>query len=151
MPPWGDYEPTRLVNLGYNRWAMKPEVGVLRPFGPWTVEGVLGAWLYSRNDEHYPGTAHKRQEPLLSAQAHVSYTWPSRVWLALDATAFAGGDTRIDGVASPDRQNNSRLGMTLSIPFGAHHSVKLTYSGGTTTRRGTDFQSFLATWQYVRF
>jgi hypothetical protein len=151
VAPWGDYDPTRLVNLGYNRWGLKPELGVLRPFGPWTVEGVLGAWIYSRNAEQYPGTAHKRQEPLLSAQAHVSYTWPNRVWLALDATKFAGGDTRVDGIANPDYQQNTRLGVTLSIPFGTRHSIKLTYSEGTTTRRGTDFESLMATWQVVHF
>jgi hypothetical protein len=151
VPPWGDYEPTRLVNLGYNRWALKPEVGVLRPFGAWTVEGTVGAWLYSRNDEHYPGTAHERQEPLVSAQAHVSYTWPNRAWLALDATSFAGGDTRVDGTGNPDYQENSRVGLTLSIPFGARHSLKLTYSEGATTRRGNDFESFMATWQHVKF
>jgi hypothetical protein len=150
VPPWGDYEPTSLVNLGYNRWALKPEVGVLRPFGRWTVEGVLGAWVYSRNDEQYPGTAHKRQEPLFSAQAHVSYTWPSRVWLALDATSFAGGDTRVDGVDNPDYQENSRLGVTLSLPFGRSDSLKVTYNEGTTTRRGNDFESFMLTWQHVR-
>jgi hypothetical protein len=150
VPPWGDYEPTSLVNLGYNRWALKPEVGVLRPFGRWTVEGVFGAWLYSRNDEQYPGTAHKRQEPLLSAQAHVSYTWPSRVWLALDATSFAGGDTRTNGVENPDYQENSRVGVTLSVPFGRSDSLKLTYSDGATTLRGNDFESFMLTWQHVK-
>lgn len=150
LAPWGDYESARSVNLGYNRWALKPEIGVLRPFGPWTVEGTLGAWLYSRNDEHYPGTAHKRQEPVLSAQAHVSYTWPSRVWLALDATAFAGGDTRVDGAASPDYQENSRVGVTLSVPLGTRHSLKLTYSDGATTRRGNDFKSAMVTWQHVK-
>jgi hypothetical protein len=150
VAPWGDYEPARLVNLGYNRWALKPEIGVLRPFGRWTVEGTFGAWIYSRNSEHYPGTAHKRQKPLLSAQAHVSYTWPSRVWLALDATSFAGGDTRVDGVANPDYQENSRIGVTLSLPFGARHSLKLTYSKGATTRRGNDFDSFMLTWQHVK-
>jgi hypothetical protein len=151
VPPWGDYDPTSPVNLGYNRWAVKPEVGVLRPFGPWTVEGTVGAWLYSRNSGQYPGTAHKRQEPLLSAQAHVSYTWPSRVWLAVDATSFAGGDTRINGVANPDHQDNSRVGLTLSIPFAGRHSLKLTYSEGATTRRGNDFESFMVTWQHVKF
>jgi hypothetical protein len=150
VPPWGDYEPTQLVNLGYNRWAVKPEIGVLRPFARWTVEGVLGAWLYSCNDEQYPGTAHKRQEPLVSAQGHVSYTWPSRVWLALDAASFAGGDTRVNGVPNPDRQENRRLGLTVSIPFGARHSLKLTYSEGATTSRGNDFDSFMATWQFVQ-
>jgi hypothetical protein len=139
------------VNLGYNRWALKPEIGVLRPFGRWTVEGTLGAWLYSRNDEHYPGTAHKRQEPLLSAQAHVSYTWPNRMWLALDATSFSGGDTRVDGVPNPDHQENSRVGVTWSLPVGTRDSLKLTYSEGATTQRGNDFESFMLTWQHVKF
>src|SRR5262245_30310267 len=107
VAPWGDYEPTSLVNLGYNRWALKPEVGVLRPFGLWTVAGPVGAWVYSRTAEQCPSTAHKRLKPLLSAQAHVRYTWPSRVWLAVDATSFAGGDTRVDGIANPDHQENS--------------------------------------------
>jgi len=150
IPPLGDYEPTSLVNLGYNRWALKPEVGVLRPFGPWTFEGSFGTWLYSLNAEQFPGTAHKRQEPVLSAQAHVSYAWPNRVWLAGDATSFAGGDTRVDGVVNGDYQDNSRLGLTLSIPFGARHSLKLTYSEGAATRRGNDFESFLVTWQHVK-
>jgi hypothetical protein len=151
MAPWGDYDPERLVNLGYNRWALKPEFGVSRPRGPWTFEGSLGAWFYSVNDEQFPGTAHKRQEPIVSAQAHVSYTWPNRVWLALDATSFSGGETRIDGVANPDHQSNSRAGVTLSVPFGRHNSLKLTYSEGATTRRGSDFDSFMATWQLVKF
>jgi hypothetical protein len=151
MPPWGDYEPERLVNLGYNRWALKPEIGVSHPRGPWTFEGSVGAWAYSRNSAQYPGAAHKRQEPLVSAQAHVSYAWPSRAWLALDATSFSGGKTRVDGIPSPDYQSNSRVGITLSIPLGAHQSVKLVYSEGAATRRGTDFDSFTATWQLVRF
>ncbi len=150
MPPWGDYEAERLVNLGYNRWALKPEIGVSRPFGPWTVEGSFGAWLYTRNSHAFPNSAHKRQRPLVSAQAHVSYTWPNRVWLALDATSFAGGDTRVDGIASPDYQANSRVGLTLSVPLGPRQSVKLVYSEGATTRRGTDFDSVSATWQLVR-
>lgn len=150
VPPWGDYEPTRLVNLGYNRWALKPEIGVLRPFGPWTVEGTFGAWMFSRNAEGFPGDAHKRQEPVLAAQAHVSYTWPGRAWLALDATRFGGGDTRVNGVPNPDYQENSRLGVTLSIPFRAHDSLKITYSEGATTRRGNDFDSVMLTWQHVR-
>jgi hypothetical protein len=151
MPPWGDYEADRLVNLGYNRWALKPEIGVSRPVGRLTVDGSFGAWVYTRNSHAFPGHAHKRQEPLVSAQAHVSYTWPSRVWLAVDATHFAGGDTRLDGVDSPDYQANSRVGLTLSLPLGLRQSVKLVYSEGATTRRGTDFDSFSATWQLVRF
>ena len=57
----------------------------------------------------------------------------------------------LDFALADDAQENSRLGLTLSIPFGARHSLKLTYSEGATTRRGNDFESFMATWQHVRF
>jgi hypothetical protein len=54
-PPWGQYEPTQLVNLGYNRWAVKPEIAVSHQVGRWTVDGIAGVWLFSENRSYYPG------------------------------------------------------------------------------------------------
>jgi hypothetical protein len=151
VPPLGQYDARRLVNLGYNRWALKPEVGVSHPVGRWTVEGYAGVWLFTTNDRSFPGNAEKRQDPLLSLQAHLGYTFSNRVWLALDTTWFAGGQTNVDRLESPDLQRNARLGATLSIPLGRYQSIKIGYSTGATTRRGSDFDSVMATWQLVRF
>jgi len=30
------------VNLGYNRWGFKPEIGASRQIARWTIEGVAG-------------------------------------------------------------------------------------------------------------
>src|SRR5262245_29326816 len=38
VPALGQYKSSQLVNLGYNRWAFKPEVGVSRGIGRWTFE-----------------------------------------------------------------------------------------------------------------
>jgi len=54
-------------------------------------------------------------------------------------------------VPSPDLQRNTRLGATLSSPIAGQQSLKLSYSTGTTTRRGSDFNTFNATWQLVMF
>jgi hypothetical protein len=151
VPPWGQYDSSQLVNLGYNRWAFKPEIGFAQPAGRFTLEGYAGVWLFATNHAYYPGHAERRQDPVVSLQGHVGYALRGRAWLALNATWFSGGQTEVDGVASPDRQDNLRLGGTLSIPITRLQSLKFGYSTGTTTRRGSDYDTFSVTWQAVRF
>jgi hypothetical protein len=151
VPPWGQYSSRQLVNLGYNRWAVKPEIGLSHPVGRWTLDASAGMWLFSTNHSYYPAAAVKRQDAVIALQGHASYSLPRRSWLAVNATWFAGGATRIDGVLNPDLQRNTRLGATLSIPIVGQQSIKFAYSTGTTTRRGSDFNTFNATWQLVMF
>lgn len=151
MPPWGQYSATQLVNLGNNRWAFKPEVGVSHQVGRWTFEGYGGAWFFTTNDRYFPGRAQRRQEPIWAWQSHIGYALPHRSWLAFNGTWFAGGQTRVGGLENPDLQRNTRLGATLSIPISAQQSLKFVYSTGATTRRGSDFNSFNVTWQLVTF
>jgi hypothetical protein len=151
VPPLGAYDERRLVNLGYNRWAFKPEIGISKPLNRWTLEGYVGAWFFTTNDDYYPGEARKSQAPILSLQGHLGYALTRRSWLALNATWFGGGHTRVDGIGSPDEQRNVRLGATISIPAGRSDSVKVVYSTGATTRRGTDFDTLTLQWQRVWF
>jgi hypothetical protein len=150
MPPWGQNTSQQLVNLGYGRWAVKPEFGATRTFGQWTADGAAGVWLFTANNHYFPDHRRKKQSPLASLQGHISYALPHRLWAAMDGAWFAGGQTRIDGMLNPDEQRNTRVGGTLSIPIGKMQSMKLTYSTGATTRRGTDFDSFSVMWQLVR-
>ena len=151
VPPWGQYSARQLVNLGYNRWAVKPEIGVSHTVGRWTLDASAGAWLFSTNNAYYPAGAVKRQDAVVALQGHASYSLPRRAWLAVNATWFGGGETRVDGVLNPDLQRNARVGATLSIPIAGQQSIKLAYSTGATTRRGSDFNTFNATWQLVMF
>src|SRR5262245_29707979 len=151
VPPLGQYSPRQLINLGYNRWAVKPEIGLSHPAGRWTLDASAGVWMFSTNGSYYPARAVKRQHAVVALQGHASYSLPGRSWLAVNATWFAGGETRLDGVPNPDLQRNTRIGATLSIPIVGQQSIKFAYSTGTTTRRGSDFNTFNATWQLVMF
>jgi outer membrane putative beta-barrel porin/alpha-amylase len=150
-PPAGQYKPKQLVNLGYHRWALKPEIGISRPLGRWTLESYAGVWLFTANDAYFPGNSRRQQDPIFSLQGHAISTLPHRAWLAFDGTWFAGGQSTVDGIPNPDLQRNSRFGVAWSIPVSGRHSVKLSYSAGATTRRGTAFDTVNVTWQFVRF
>ena len=151
VPPLGQYDARQLVNLGYHRWAFKPEIGVSHPIGRLTMDGYAGVWLFTSNDAYYPSRARKSQDPILSLQGHASYSLPWRTWLAVDGTWFTGGETRVDRVPSPDLQRNTRIGVTFSVPVVGQQSLKFVYSTGATTRRGSDFDTVNVTWQLVMF
>ena len=149
VAPTGQYDPSKLVNLSTNRWVLKPELGLSVPRGRWTFDVYAGAWLFGDNTNFYGGSI-RSQEPMTVLQGHVSYTIRPRLWLAGDATFYAGGRTAVDSVKKDDRQENSRAGLTLSIPLG-RHSLKLAWSEGTTTRIGGDFRTLAVAWQYLWF
>jgi len=144
--PLGQYDPAKLVNIGTNRWGIKPELGLSRAFGRWTLEGVAGAWFYTDNTDFKNGKT-RSQEPISSLQWHVIYTFRPRMWLALDANYFYGGRTSIDGKENNDVQRNSRMGVTFALPITREQSLKFAYSQGAITNIGANFKSFGVAWQ----
>lgn len=151
QPPTGQYDETRLINIGTNRWAFKPEVGVSVPAGRWFLDAYASAWFFTSNDEFYPGDSTRRQEPLTSVQAHASYTFQSRAWVAFDATWYGGGEGTVDGGPPSSRQNTTRLGATASIPLPRSQSIKFAASTGASSRTGSDFDTYLVGWQFMWF
>jgi hypothetical protein len=144
--PTGEYFADKLVNLGTNRWAFKPEVGVSYPRGPWTLEFYAGGWFFTQNANFFVGRT-KEQRPLLSLQSHVAYTFAPRLWLAGDATFYRGARNVIDGVPSSVQQENSRVGLTLSVPVLRASALKLAWSTGAIQRLGGDFTTYTIAWQ----
>src|SRR4029453_14247573 len=112
--PAGQYDGTKLVNLGTNRWSFKPELGVTQPLGRLYLDLYAGAWLFTANDDFFGGQL-RQQGPIGAFQVHASYTFWPRFWLAADATYYTGGQSTLDGVAKDDGLGNSRLGITRAF------------------------------------
>jgi hypothetical protein len=147
--PTGEYDRTKLINLGNHRWAFKPEIGIAVPKGPWDVDAYLGIWLFTTNGDYYPGERVRTQESLVALQGHLSYTFKPRLWLAVDGTWYHGGASRVDAGDPTGSVNNSRLGATLSIPASRRQSLKISYSDGMTVRAGSDFRTLAVAYQFL--
>jgi hypothetical protein len=145
--PWGQYDDTRLVNIGTNRWFFKPSLGVSKAVGPWILEGTAAVTFYTDNTDFFRGQS-REQDPLYGAEAHVIRSFSRGVWGSLDATYFTGGSTTIDGIAKRDLQRNWRFGATLALPINVHNSVKLYGSSGVSARTGNNFDLLGVAWQY---
>ncbi|HWR96752.1 MAG TPA: transporter [Arenimonas sp.] len=145
--PTGQYDNTRVVNLGGNRWWFKPELGISKTRGPWTLEGKAAVTLYTDNDDFFGGQT-RAQDPLYSLQGHAIYNFRKGVWGSLDATYFTGGRTTVDGGLNNDLQQNWRMGGTLAIPVNTHNSIKLYASSGVSARTGNNFDLIGLAWQH---
>jgi hypothetical protein len=145
--PLGQYDDTRVVNLGSNRWSFKPEVGVSKALGDWTLEATAAATLYTDNKEFFNGSS-RSQDPLYSLEGHAIYSFHSGIWGSFDATYFTGGRTTINGALSNDLQQNWRVGATLALPVDRYQSIKLYASSGVSARTGNNFDLVGVAWQY---
>jgi outer membrane putative beta-barrel porin/alpha-amylase len=155
VPRTGQYDPTKLINLGTNRWAFKPELGYSHRWGHWTLDAYGGAWFFTTNPEFFsrnqfsPGTNTQTQSPIGSFEGHLSHDFRPRLWVSLDGNYWFGGTTSVNGVEnSSTLQRNSRVGGTASIPLNRHQSIKFSYSNGAYIRYGGNFQNASVAWQY---
>jgi hypothetical protein len=118
--------------------------------GRWYFDAYAGVWFFTENDAFFGGVR-REQDPLTSFQLHVSYNIRPRLWLAADGTYYAGGRTTVNGVQNSDRQGNTRIGLTLSVPIGKSQSLKFNWSDGVSTRFGGDFTTYGVAWQWAWF
>jgi hypothetical protein len=145
--PTSQYDPSRLLNIGTNRWSFKPEVGISKALDNWTVEGQAAVTLYTDNTDFFGGST-RSQEALYSLQGHVIYRFRSGSWASFDVNYFSGGRSAVDDVAKEDLQQNWRLGATLAMPIDRRNSVKLYASSGVSARTGNNFDLLGIAWQY---
>ncbi|WP_246258083.1 transporter [Pararobbsia alpina] len=47
VAPTGQYVPPRLINVGANRWAFHPHIGLSQPIGNWFVKTTAGVWVFT--------------------------------------------------------------------------------------------------------
>ncbi len=146
--PTGEYDPSKLINIGANRWGFKPEVGVVHVVGKWAFDAYLGGWFFTDNSDFYGGRT-RNQAPILSTQVHVRYFVSRELWAALDGNFWYGGRTKVEGVANDDLQRNSRVGLTVAWRVAPKHGLRLAASRGAFTRIGGDFTSIGVSYSYT--
>jgi Putative MetA-pathway of phenol degradation len=146
--PTGRYYDDKIINLGSNRWAFKPEMGVSRRFKNVYAEAYLGTWFYTDNTEYLTNKVLK-QKPTVTFQAHASYYFKNQMWVGVNTNWYKVGETTIDGVVSSDLMNDWRIGATFSSPISKTQSLRLQLHTGLLSNLGLNYDSVTLAYQYV--
>jgi hypothetical protein len=151
IAPTGQYDGTKLVNWGINRWAFKPDFGYSQRWGRTMVDAYGGAWFYTKNSASYsvPIPKPQTQAPIGSFEGHLSYDVKPKVWFSLDGNLWFGGVTSLNGIQNlKTRQTGSRVGVTGSYRLSQHQTIKVSYSNGIYLLFGGNYQNVSVAWQY---
>lgn len=145
--PLGQYNGTKLINLGTNRWIFEPRLGVAVQIKRWILETRISSWFFTTNNQFFHGNS-LSQSPLHMLQLHVIHEFRSGIWIAVSGGVSRGGRASINGEKRDTLQRNSRVGATLSIPLGMKHGLSLAYTSGISTRYGANFDNIILSYQF---
>jgi hypothetical protein len=112
--PASQYDSSKAVNIGTNRWSFKPGLGISKAIGKFKLELSTDVTFYTNNGDFFGGNT-LEQDPIYSVQAHVSYDFGRGVWGAVDGTYYLGARTTINGISENNMQENSRVGATFAF------------------------------------
>lgn len=147
--PLGENLEDKLLNLGQNRFIVRPQFGVLHTRGRWSYEVSASTFLYEDNDEFWGGNK-REQDPLFATQFHVirQFDKPG-FWGSLSAGYAWEGASKINGVDKDDDKRIFLSALTFGMPIGKQQSLKFGYiRNRTNTDTGGDTDSFAMAWSY---
>jgi hypothetical protein len=147
--PLGEYSSERLINLGSNRWVVRPQLGVTHTRGKWTGELTGSVFLYGDNNEFWMDTK-LASDPLWALQAHLIYSFKPGLWASLSTAYGTGGEAKVDSVAKNNLSGNWLTSLNLGIPIDRKQGVKITLLTGRTQKTtGVDVNSLILSYSLM--
>jgi hypothetical protein len=141
--PLGQYFDDKLINLGSNRFTIRPQLGVIHNRGQWGFELTGSAWIYTDNDDFFGGRK-LEQDPFYTIQGHVVYNFRPSLWIAGGLAYGIGQESTVDGENKDDRKQNLVFALSAGYSVTRNFGVKVGYLGTRALAdTGLDFDSFV--------
>ncbi len=141
--PTGKYNQDRLINLGSNRWLIRPQLGVTHRRGKWTSELTGSVYIYTDNNDFWKNSE-LVTEPLLALQAHLIYTIRPGLWASISTGYGWGGESTVSGDAKNNPSGNWLTALSVGFPIDRRQGVKIVMLTGRTQKlTGADIDSLI--------
>lgn len=148
IAPTGQYFDDKLINLGSNRWAFRPQIGVSHKIKSWYIEYAINAWLYTRNYSFWDGNK-LSQNPIGTFKLTFTRSFKKGIWVALGGGYALGGRAEVNDVEREAKISTIRAGVIVAVPVHPQHNLKFTAIIARRFEQGADFDSFGIAYQYM--
>lgn len=144
--PLGEYHNDKLINLGQNRYVIRPQIGLLHTQNKWSYELTGSIFIYTDNNDFFGGNSRK-QNPLYTIQGHVIHSLDAGKWISISAGYGIGGDSKIENVNKNDKKHALLSAFSFGMPISRAQSIKLSYIYQTSNSSiGLDSNSLAFAW-----
>ncbi len=126
--PTGHYMEDKLVNIGQNRFAFRPQIGIVHTFGKWTTEVNGEVAFYTKNDEFFDGST-LEQKPMYRATVHAIRSLSPGQWVGVGIGYEFGGEYTLNGVDKEDKKRNIGWALAYRHPITRQIGIKVKYIG----------------------
>ncbi len=141
--PLGQYFDEKLINLGTNRFTIRPQLGVVHNRGRWGFELTGSVWIYTDNDDFFGGKK-LEQDPLYTIQGHIVYNFRPSMWIGGGLAYGIGKESTVDGDRKDDRRQNVLFGLSAGYSITRNFGLKVGYLGTRILAdTGVDFDSII--------
>lgn len=124
--PIGSYDSQQLMNVGGNRYVVKPECQVGTYVGNFYVEVIGGLTHYGNNSSYY-GSNVLKQDKLYHLESHIGYGLTPKAFLSFDMFSVNGGNMYLNNKSLNKGQRSLSLGANLSYFVDNHTYFKFIY------------------------
>jgi len=148
--PWGENYKDKLINLGSNRYTIRPQIGIVHTRGPWSYELTGSIFYYTENDDFYNGNKFE-QDPFYAIQGHLIRVFSPGVWGSLSTGYGKGSESKVNGVSKDDEREGFISALSFGIPVTRNQGLKFSYiwwKNDTTEATVSDTGTFVLGWTY---
>ena len=147
--PLGQYSNANLINLGGNRFVIRPQAGMLHYWGPWSYELTASILFFSRNSDFF-NDGELKQRPLFASQTHLIRQFKKRYWGSLSAGYNQGAASIANQQFNNDQRSNFVGAASIGATFAGTQGLKLAYVYSKTLKDvGATTNTVLLAWSIV--
>ena len=127
--PLGEYDESKTVNIGQNRWFGRVGAPIVWQIGAWvpgrrtTVELLPSVWLFGDNDD-FGGTQTLKTDPMFQLEAHATRDFTDKFWASIDAAWVTGGKSSVNGLAGSSLDS---VGLGYTLGYHINENLQFTF------------------------
>ncbi|WP_297797421.1 transporter [uncultured Eudoraea sp.] len=144
--PFGQYSNSFLLNLGSNRFIIRPQLGMVHYWGPWSYELTSSVVFFTKNTNFFNG-GELKQKALFALQTHLIRQFKKRFWASISAGYNQGASSIVNQQFNDDRRANFLGAASVGASFAGKQGLKLAYVYSKTLKDvGATTNTVLLSW-----